>query len=116
MHDTDLVGVGLMSTRYWPFVGLWQYDSSGVANVPLATRQQTLRSLLNLSFTETSGHQPVHAEFQVIPPQLDMFIIPNVHIKDKSSLFKIVACHRIGKKQTITWTRNVSPGLNVLII
>ena len=56
MHDTDLAGVGLISTRYWPFVGVWLQNSYGVANVQVATRQQTLRSLLNLSVTETSGH------------------------------------------------------------
>ena len=50
-------------------------------------------------------------------------IVSNVHINDKSSLVKIMACHRIGKKTTI-WTSNdgthrciyLSPGLSVLII
>ena len=55
VHDTDVAGVGLMSTRYWPFVGVWLYNSHGVANIPVATRRH-LRPLLNWSVTETSGH------------------------------------------------------------
>ena len=50
-------------------------------------------------------------------------IVPNMHINDKSSLVKMMACHCIGKKTT-NWTSNdanhrckyVSPGLNVLMI
>ena len=97
----------------------------------MATRQQTLR----LSLICQLPKYPAINQFTWISKvicyklicsklnNMQTTIFPNVHISDKSSLVKIMACHRIGKK-TITWTSNdanhrcryVSPGLNVLTI
>ena len=125
MHDTDLAGVGLMSTRHWPFVGVWQWNSYGIANVRWRPGSrlwghywicQLLKHPTINQFTWSSKSSATTWYVQ----NRTTIIVPNVHINHKSSLVKIMACHRISKKTT-NWTSNdannrcryVSPGLNV---
>ena len=94
MHDTDLAGVGLMSTRHWPFVGVWLWNSYGIANLPVATRQQTYW------ICQLLKHSAINQVTWSSKLSATTIIVPNVHINHKSSLVKIMACHRIGKKTT----------------